>query len=209
MFNTFHKRFFLLRKKNNLITNFIFPFFFKLIIIFFNPQEKNYRIYKHNIIEKAVRKKHIDAWKAFLKTQDKFLLVFEDDAICKDNSKERLKIILKKLSLEANINIFVDLAGGYKLNQILPKDLNLHSTIFDIKVPKLYTNTACTYLISRSVIKEFLKIVKNDSFSKNFPIDHLINYLGHKSDLKIYSGHFFDPIFTHGSFKDKIDSWQS
>ena len=186
----------------------IFPLLIKVIRIISNNKEKNFKIYQHNVIENVVREKHILAWESFLKTNNKYLIVFEDDAICKHNSRERLKLILKKLSLDKSNHFYIDLAGGYNPKKILPFDHKLKDKFFDILICKLYTNTACSYLVNRAVIKEFLRILKEDNFSKNFPIDHLINYLGFRSKFTIYCGHFIKPIFTHGSFKDKIKSWQ-
>lgn len=208
VFNIYHKRNFLFQKKNNLLINLIFPLLLKVIRIISNNKEKNFKIYQHNVIENVVREKHILAWESFLKTNNKYLIVFEDDAICKHNSRERLKLILKKLSLDKSNHFYIDLAGGYNPKKILPFDHKLKDKFFDILICKLYTNTACSYLVNRAVIKEFLRILKEDNFSKNFPIDHLINYLGFRSKFTIYCGHFIKPIFTHGSFKDKIKSWQ-
>ena len=46
--------------------------------------------------------------------------------------------------------------------------------------------------------------------NKSFPIDHLINKLAMdiKKSQNISSIHFHNPLFTHGSFKGNIKSWQ-
>ena len=209
LFNLIHKRSLL---QINFILFFkqtILPFFIQLIKIIFGSREDNINLINHNSIEKIVRNKHIKAWERFLKTDTKFLLVFEDDAICKSNSRNMLKNILEILYEENPNNFYLDLGGGYELNNVLPLKKSMKNKYFDLYFDRLYTNTACSYLLTRDTVIEFIKIIHKDNYSKNFPIDHLLNYLGFKSKKNIYSAHFFNPIFTHGSFKDIIESWQS
>ena len=209
LFNLIHKRSLLQINFTLFFKHSIFPFFIQLFKIIFGSREENINLVHHNLIEKIVRNKHIKAWERFLKSDDKYLLIFEDDAICKLNSRNMLKNILKILYKEKPNNLYLDLGGGYKLNNILPLKNNIKNKYFDLYFDRLYTNTACSYLLTRDTVNEFINILYKDNYSKNFPIDHLLNYLGFKSKKKIYSGHFFNPIFTHGSFNDNIESWQS
>ena len=209
IFNIYHKRYLLKEKILLFFSELINPFIIKIIKILINYKKNNINIYTHNRIEKIVRAKHLKAWKIFLETNNEFLIIFEDDAICDSDSSNRLKNLLNKIDYKENKYIYIDLAGGYKLNQILDKkQAKSNSDIFDLLIKKIWTNTACCYILSRAIVKEFLEIESEDNFSRNFPIDHLLNYLGHKTRKEIYSAHFFKPIFSHGSFRNNIKSWQ-
>ncbi len=207
LFNIYHKRFLIFNDLISYLANIAY-IFKRILKILFSSKIKNLETYKHNVIEKIVRDKHIFAWELFLKTDSDYIIIFEDDAICLENSKKRLHTIFNNLYIENQENIFLDLAGGYKLSKILPLKNNLNNKVYDVYINDLYTNTACCYLLSRNLVSEFLEIVNIDQFSKNFPIDYLLNYLGFKSNKKIFSGHFLSPIFTHGSFKYNVESWQ-
>lgn len=208
LFNLYHKRFLIFNDLILYLRN-IFYLGKRILKILFSSKSKNLESYNHNIIEKIVRDKHINAWKLFLKTDSDYMIIFEDDAICLKNSKKRLSAIFENLYIENKESIFLDLAGGYELSKILPLKNNLANPVYDVYLQNLYTNTACCYLISRNLVSEFIEIIKYDQFSKNFPIDYLMNYLGFKSNKKIFSGHFFSPVFAHGSFKYNVESWQT
>ena len=77
-------------------------------------------------------------------------------------------------------------------------------------VKGIYTNTACSYLINRNLVKKLYKEYQRSKLNPSFPIDHLINKLGLtiNKTTNIFSIHFHKPLFTHGSFKGNIKSWQ-
>ena len=179
-------------------------------IIFKNGNEIN-NIYKHILIESLVTEKHIKAWKHFLKSKKEIMIVFEDDAICKDDTEERLKDLFTKTKSFNFNNIFIDLAGGLNLENIIPsRSIKISNDEF-LLLKGIYTNTACSYLVSRNLIKLFYSEYQKTKSNKYFPIDHLLNKLGLKikKNFAISSIHFKNPLFTHGSFKGNIKSWQN
>ena len=209
--------FYNLKHKNEFTFDFYF-FLFKTLIklnksitqLLFKDKNEILKIYNHTKIESFVTKKHIKAWKNFLKSKKEIMIIFEDDAVCKKDTEKRLRELLIKLKNIEFDNIFVDLAGGYKLDEVIPSNKFLNSEDELIFVKGLYTNTACSYLINRNLVKKLYYEYTKSKLNNSLPIDHLINKLGLQitRNIKISSIHFYDPIFTHGSFKGNIKSWQ-
>ena len=162
------------------------------------------------MIETIVAKKHIKAWKHFLKSKKEVMIIFEDDAICKNDTEKRLKDFFSRLRNFDLNNIFIDLAGGYSTDLVIPlKQIKKTKAEF-LVIDGIYTNTACSYLINRNLAKLIYKEYQKTNLNKLFPIDHLINKLGLQINKKknLFSIHFKDPLFTHGSFEGNIKSWQ-
>ena len=105
LFNLYHKRFLILNDLISYLKN-IFYLGKRILKILFSSKSKNLESYNHNIIEKIVRDKHINAWKLFMKTDSDYMIIFEDDAICLENSKKRLREIFINLCIENRENIF-------------------------------------------------------------------------------------------------------
>jgi len=168
------------------------------------------KAYKHIKIESLVTRKHIRAWKHFIKSEKEILIVFEDDSICKKDTERRLNELLKKIKNFDLENIFIDLAGGYKIKDIIPyrKIRKIEDKFFIVE--GIYTNTACSYLINRNLILKLVEEYQKSKLNNSLPIDHLINKLGLKINrsLNISSIHYSEPLFTHGSFNGNIKSWQ-
>ena len=160
-------------------------------------------------IENEVTKKHIRAWKDFNSSPAEYIMVFEDDIVCKKSSNKKLKKLIKSLKNDPIKNQYIDLAGGYPLKKVIPKNKIIKKSEKIIITDGIYTNTACGYLLSKELIKNWLNHLDKEKFNKNFPIDFLMNYLGDKIKLKLISKHFKDSIFLHGSFNGKVNSWQT
>lgn len=227
-FNSTYKffilRIYFLRTFYNLIHKKDFSFnFFCLIIssflnlnkyiidLFFKNRNEIMNSYKHIMIESIVTKKHIKAWEHFLKSKKEIMIVFEDDAICKNDTEERLTDLFSKSKSFNFNNFFIDLAGGFNLKNIIPSRRIKICNDELLFLKGIYTNTACSYLVSRNLIELFYAEYQKTKSNKYFPIDHLINKLGLKikKNHYIYSIHFHNPLFTHGSFKGNIKSWQN
>mgnify|MGYP001412003302 CR=1 FL=1 len=162
-------------------------------------------------IESIVTRKHIQAWEHFLKSKKKIMTIFEDDAICKKDTEERLKKLFNLLKNNHFEETFIDLAGGYSKKNVIPKTKIKKSKDDFLILKGVYTNTACCYLIDRNLVNKLYNEYLNSKFNNTFPIDHLINKLGLKikNSHNISSIHFHNPLFTHGSFKGNIKSWQA
>lgn len=87
---------------------------------------RSYRKYKQgggwkrsSFIETAVTDKHIRAWSAFLDSDADFLLCFEDDAVFKEDSVQRVHDLIEMLTHRTgNGPIYVDLAGGLPVRRV-------------------------------------------------------------------------------------------
>jgi len=188
--------------------------FFLLIIskfvvkIILQPQKKDLVDYRHLKIEQILTNKHISAWEEFLKTKNNIMIVFEDDALVKKDSEKRLKELLKNLKTLNFKFLFVDLAGGYKYKEVLPKKYILDIDKTNIYVKGLFTNTTCSYLMNRSLVEKLYEQYCSNKLYNNFPIDHLMNKLNTqiKNPDQTLSLHFKNPIFIHGSINREINS---
>lgn len=169
----------------------------------------NYRIkwQKSNAIEMCVTDKHIRAWDVFLESDYESLLMFEDDAIFKLDSYDKL---LHSLSVSKKIAkdtlLFADLAGGLPLEDLgishLVKERKDGITIYS----KPVTNTACGYLLNRSIVEEFRRLILIYPNYRLLGIDWMINQLLIDIDLrkkKTFCFHFEPTALNHGSFTGK------
>ncbi len=213
----FLRFFYNLKHKKDLTFNFYF-LILKSFIYLINSTIKlflknnNYIIktFQQIKVEELITKKHIRAWEHFLNSKKEIMVIFEDDAICKKDTERRLKKLFNKLNNIDFDNFFIDFAGGLDPKDVIPKRKIKKCNYEFIIVKGIYTNTACSYLINRNLVKKLYEGYQRSKLNHFFPIDHLINKLGLKINKKddIYSMHFHDPLFTHGSFKSNIKSWQ-
>ena len=183
----------------------------KLIFNFiFNSNKEISNSLKKIFIENEVSKKHIRAWKDFNSSPAEYIMVFEDDIVCKKSSNKILKKLIKSLKNDPIKYQYIDLAGGYPLKKVIPKNKIIKKSEKIIITDGIYTNTACSYLINRNLVKELYREYQRSKLNRSFPIDHLINKLGLtiNKTKNIFSIHFHKPLFTHGSFKGNIKSWQ-
>ena len=120
------------------------------------------------------------------------MVIFEDDAICKNDSEIRLKEFLNQLNNFDFDKFFVDFAGGLDQNDVIPKRKIKKSNCQFMMVKGIYTNTACSYLINRNLVKKLYKEYQRSKLNRSFPIDHLINKLGLtiNKTKNIFSIHF-------------------
>ena len=173
-------------------------------------RDKNLETFKHLKIESIIARKHIKAWEDFLKSNKKIMIIFEDDTICKKDSERKLKGFLGRLQNIDFKNIYIDLAGGLNPYDVIPKR-KIEATKDEFLLVKgIYTNTACSYLINKNLAKLLYAEYLRSKLNEYLPIDHLINKLAMKinKSQNIFSIHLHEPLFTHGSFKGNIKSWQ-
>ncbi len=206
-----------LKHKNEFSFKFYYLLFKRLIklnksifSIILQNSNKNIVTLKHLKIESIVMQKHVKAWEHFLKSNKQLMIIFEDDAICKKDTERRLIDFLRRLKNIDYENIYIDLAGGLNLYDVIPKRKIKKTNDEFLLVNGIYTNTACGYLINQNLTRLLYEEYQISKLNKSFPIDHLINKLALKINRsrKIFSIHFHKPLFTHGSFKSNIKSWQ-
>ena len=196
------------RKFLNVITLLIYLHKFTFDFLFSSKEKVKVRI-KNNFIENQVTRKHLNAWKDFIKSKAEYIIVFEDDVISKKNSSKKLKDLIFNLKNKNEQFLYIDLAGGYPLDVVIPKNCIIKETNNQLIVEGIYTNTACGYLVSKGLIINWINHLNERKIINNFPIDFLMNYLGDAASKKSYSIHYKNPFFIHGSFEGKVKSWQN
>ena len=208
-YNLKHKKEFSLKFYNLVFKSFLNAIKY-IINLIFNNKSQDIKTYKHLMIESIVTRKHIKAWKHFLKSKKEIMVIFEDDAVCEKDTEKRLKDYFESFKFLDLNNIFIDLAGGFNTKDVIPFRKIKKTKGEFLFVEGIYTNTACSYLIGRDLLKQLYQEYKRSKLNNSFPIDHLINKLGLKikGNENILSIHLMKPIFTHGSFEGNIKSWQ-
>ncbi len=166
---------------------------------------------KFSEIETFVTDKHLRAWFSALEGFDA-VLVFEDDVFFNFDSINRFNFLINSIDLKEKC--YFDLAGG------LDKELLNIYQLLDLEnspdgllcYKKIVTNTACAYLITKPLLQDFCDLIVSNPSNRIIGIDWLINYLSiclegtNVKNLKCY--HSEPPIFQHGSFTGKYESWQ-
>ena len=83
--------------------------------------------------------KHYQIWNYFLNSDDKYLIVLEDDVIIHsdDDSTAYMEKILRRVEIENNKVIYVDLAGGLTIDQMkIKKQVNKQTEpLMELHVP--------------------------------------------------------------------------
>ena len=154
--------------------------------------------------------KHIRAWAAFLETGGDFLICFEDDAMFKDDSNQRVADLLDTLSRKnCDTPIYVDLAGGCELDELKIGNLETGRDASFRFYSKPVTNTACAYLMSRSLVTSFYEIVTRRPWLRLIGADWMINkllMLMESDGVTCDCMHAEPTIFKHGSATGEYQS---
>jgi hypothetical protein len=158
---------------------------------------------RKSFIETVLTSKHIRAWSAFIETGCEYLVCFEDDAIFEKQSKEKLVDLIDNLFEKyPNQNVYVDLAGGCDLDPFSLAQLRLFEKGGFVHYSKGVTNTACVYLLSRSLVLEFLNEIVRRPDLRLIGVDWMMNKLFMRlsdGDFNCTCMHAKPPIFKHGS----------
>jgi hypothetical protein len=175
------------------------------------PRQRLQAAWRHSQVEAIVTEKHGRAWRQALSAGADLALVFEDDVECLPESPRRLQALLVAVPalLERQPRLYLDLAGGYPLEQVLPLAGGLSKEgPADLMLPGVHTNTACGYLVSRALLQAWLQALRQRPALAQLPIDHLINRASALQAPQAISGHWRQPVFRHGSFCGTVRSWQ-
>lgn len=158
---------------------------------------------RKSFIETILTDKHIRAWNAFIETGCEYLVCFEDDAIFEDKSKQKLSALIDILVEKyPNQHVYVDLAGGCDFNPSSIDQLRLFEKNGFVHYSKGLTNTSCVYLLSRSLVLEFLNEIVRRPDLRLIGVDWMMNKLFMRlsdSDFNCTCMHAKPPIFKHGS----------
>ena len=140
---------------------------------------------------------------SFLDSGADFIICFEDDVVFKDDSVERiwdLLGLLAKKNLDARI--YVDLAGGCKLDELRIDNLESSQDASFKFYRKPVTNTACAYLMSRQLAVAFHSILTRRPWLRLLGADWMMNSLFiamENNGMESVCMHAAPTIFKHGS----------
>jgi hypothetical protein len=162
--------------------------------------------------ETAVTNKHIHAWNAFLESGAEFFICFEDDAVFKEDSSNRVNELLVNLSQRSpSSRIYVDLAGGCEYSALKIDNLETGRDGSFRYYCKPVTNTACCYLLSRPLAKYFIEMVIRRPWLRLIGVDWLMNklfILAAEDGVECTCMHASPTIFKHGSVTGEYTPWQ-
>lgn len=168
---------------------------------------------RNSSIEVMVTEKHIRAWGRFLDSGADFLICFEDDAVFKDDSVQRIGDLFKQLAkIDVDARIYVDLAGGCNLGELRIDSLESSQDAFFRHYRKPVTNTACAYLMSRQLVVAFHSILTRRPWRRLIGIDWMMNslFIAMANDgLECVCMHAAPTIFKHGTTTGEYVSWQA
>jgi hypothetical protein len=200
--------------RNNIFLYDLFLLIFKIIKKYIFQIYSYKKIIKTSSIEIFVTDKHIRSFLGAFEDKYDYLLIFEDDAIFKDNSVNRLLDLFEDLE-DQNKPLYIDLAGGFSFAELRVDRLNLLEDSGFIHFSKPVTNTACCYLINRKQIEIFNLYIMKNPVLRYLSIDCLMNrlfILQYESTKRGEGGvtfcyHSIPSIFGHGSMIGKFKSW--
>jgi hypothetical protein len=169
---------------------------------------------KNSAIEVLVTEKHVRAWGRFLDSEADFLICFEDDALFKDDSLQKINDLFELLATRNSFNtpIYVDLAGGCKIDELKISNLETSQDASFQFYSKPVTNTACAYLMSRKLVVDFHKVLIRKPWMRLIGIDWMMNGLFiimAKHRVKCVCLHANPTIFKHGTTTGEYISWQA
>jgi hypothetical protein len=179
---------------------FIFRLFKQLI---FNT--KKYRGKRK--IEMIVSEKHVQAYLKSIEYDADFLIIFENDAIFKENS---IKKILETFDLELNLGAFIDLAGGYSFGELNYQKILSKTENGFLYFSKPVTNTACAYILNKKQIQTLIMYILKYKNIRQQSIDWLLNavFIRQTQDkIDVQCLHSDPSILNHGSFTGEFNSW--
>jgi hypothetical protein len=168
---------------------------------------------RNSAIEVTVTEKHIRAWGRFLDSGADFLICFEDDAVFREDSVPRIESLLRLVG-QGNLDarIYVDLAGGCKLEQLRIDNLeSSHDAGFKF-YSKPVTNTACAYFMSRELVIAFHSVLTRKPWLRLIGIDWMMNSLFIKIEhdgIECVCMHATPTIIKHGTTTGEYVSWQA
>lgn len=161
----------------------------------------------------VVTDKHIRAWEAFLDMGGDFLICFEDDAVFRGDSIQRVRDLLDLLSRNNQGRpTYIDLAGGCQLQELRIDKLELQRDASFRYYSKPVTNTACSYLMNRPLVADFHNALIIKPWLRLIGVDWMMNnllVLLDKSGMQCDCMHSEPSIFKHGTFTGEYVSWQA
>jgi hypothetical protein len=168
---------------------------------------------KNSAVEVMVTAKHVRTWGNFLDSDADFLLCFEDDAVFKDDSYQKVNELLKLLAENHRSKpCYIDLGGGCRLSDLIIEHLEEDQDESYRYYSKPVTNTACAYLMSRQLVAIFHTILTRRPWLRLMGIDWMMNslFISMANDgIECVCMHADPTIVNHGTTTGEYVSWQS
>jgi len=177
--------------------SYVIRFIWSFFSLFASTQKR-----KTKNIEAIITGKHFQSW--HLGQKFDYLMVLEDDIIQTGPLDELVDIALQAATLDKTVPVYIDLAGGYPPNIINNKSPAESS----LELGKLYTNTACGYLLNSHLARYLVSFYDSHNFTSKVGIDFFLNaaFLSLKSNLG-FCFHLQRDGLSHGSFRGAFKSW--
>lgn len=156
-------------------------------------------------IDSFISNKHARAW-ANAESHD-FVLVLEDDAIEQGDLMSLLAELIGLCQMRAQGFLYVDLAGGYDMG--LPRNTPNSELKAFIELNGLTTNTACGYLVNKSLGMELRRSFLDRPASASIGVDFFMNSVFSKIRKRLWSCFHARPesAIGHGSMVGSYASW--
>jgi GR25 family glycosyltransferase involved in LPS biosynthesis len=175
----------------------------------FNPAKLT-KLKKLSAIEVVHSDEHVRAWTTFIQSDAEFLICFEDDAVFKMDSSQRVFDLIHQLSESVGSGpIYIDLAGGVLLDDLKIDKLESNHDASFRYYSKPVTNTACVYLMNRSLILLFHSILAQRPWLRLIQVDFMMNKLFmilEELEIEVKCMHAEPTIFKHGSATGEYSS---
>jgi len=177
------------------------PYVIGFIRSFFSLFASTQKLKSKNI-ESIITRKHFQAWQLGQKFD--FLIILEDDIIQTGPLDEFVKIAHQVATSDRDVPVYIDLAGGYPPNIINNKS----SSASSLEIGKLYTNTACGYLLNSHLAQYLVNYYDSHNFTSKIGIDFFLNAAFSSSKTNLgFCFHLQRNGLSHGSFKGVFKSW--
>jgi hypothetical protein len=147
---------------------------------FLLPQNKVIfqQLMRSSAIEIALSDKHVRAWDLFLESGLEYLVVFEDDAVFKDNMFEVFESHLRHIENRVGDDgLYIDIGAGLPMEFLRVDKLTISNQLGIVKFKKPVTNTTCAYLINKTLAEKLKKLVMLNPWLRLIGSDWMLNKL--------------------------------
>lgn len=166
------------------------------------------RMRRQAFIELALSAKHQHAWRSAVEDGIDLLIVLEDDARAREDSRLRVADLVRLLVARADpARTYADLAGGLSIKALRLEAVTspFHDGVDALS--KAATNTTCAYLLGSEVIRLLVDAVITNPGAAKLPADWLMNRAFMRSaDRRVFCFHTRPTALEHGSFTGSVAS---
>ena len=181
-------------------------------LLYKNPSKINSKKWLINsAIEMFVSNKHLFIFDLAIEKKVDYLIVFEDDAIFKNDSISRVIELLGLIRKHKDEPGYIDLAGGLNLEGLKMERLISKRGEGKVFYSRPLTNTACSYLINKTQLETINNTLVGRPWLRYIGIDWLLNKIFIIQSKELFNSfciHTVPPIFGHGSVTGEFNPWE-